>query len=80
MSNGVRVGPGSYRGDLYRTTGVPFDRINGVAVNLPLTPVGTLAFNFSDGITGTMSYTLNGVSGSKAIRRQLFAYPNTVCR
>lgn len=81
MSNGVKTGPASFRGDLYRTTGRPFNQINGTpAVNLPLTPVGTLSFDFTDGFTGTMSYTVNGASGAKVIRRQIFAYPNTVCR
>jgi hypothetical protein len=40
MSNGLRTGPGAYRGDLYRTTGTPFNLINGMtSVNLPLTPI-----------------------------------------
>ncbi len=81
MSNGARTGANSWRGELYRTTGTPFNLINGqTSVNLPLPQVGTLSFTFTDGITGTMSYTVNGVQGSKTIRRQLFAYPNTVCR
>jgi hypothetical protein len=39
---------------------------------LAVNKVGTVTFAFSDGGTGTMSYTIGGVSGSKAISRQAF--------
>jgi hypothetical protein len=34
--------------------------------------VGSATLTFSDANNGTLSYTVNGVSGSKAITRQLF--------
>jgi hypothetical protein len=34
--------------------------------------VGTASITFSDGNNGTLAYTVNGVTGTKAITRQLF--------
>jgi len=81
MSAGTQTGPNTYSGALYRTTGKPFDQINGSsAINLPLTQVGTLTFQFQDGETATMSYTVNGISGNKSIQRQVFALPISKCQ
>jgi hypothetical protein len=44
------------------------------------TPVGTATLTFSDASSGTFAYTVNGISQSKAIVRQVFADPPTVCR
>jgi hypothetical protein len=41
--------------------------------NLALSPEGSLNLAFTDANTGTMSYTINGVSGTKAIARNVFA-------
>jgi lysyl endopeptidase len=80
MSNGVQIAPNTFRGELYRTTGTPFSAINGQqAISLPLRSIGSMTLTFSDGLNGTMAYSVDGISGSKAIRRQLFRYPNTVC-
>jgi hypothetical protein len=58
-------------GAVYRTTGPAF----GPTFN-PNTvasfEVGTATFAFSDANSGTLSYTVNGVSGNKAITRQIF--------
>jgi hypothetical protein len=35
-------------------------------------PVGSVTFAFTNSSTGTMSYTINGVAGSRAITRQPF--------
>ena len=72
--------PGAYGGTLYRTTGppfnaVPFDPAKVVPVN-----VGTASFTFSDGNNATFAYTVNGVSQAKAITREVFRTPGTVCR
>ncbi|CAH1385291.1 hypothetical protein [Candidatus Nitrotoga sp. M5] len=60
-------------GDLYTVT-------RGAALTLPwsgankiVTKVGTINFAFTDTNTGTMNYTINDVSGSKTITRQVFA-------
>jgi len=44
------------------------------------TPVGTLTLSFSDANNGTFSYSVPGASGFKAITREAFSSPPTVCR
>jgi hypothetical protein len=80
MLNGVRQSDGSYLGDLYLVRGTAFD----AQPFAPLTPanltnVGTMRFTFTDGITGTVDYTVNGVAISKPITRQVFANPVPAC-
>jgi len=41
--------------------------------------VGTMRLVFSDGNTGTLSYTYNGTTVSKAITRQVFSSPAPAC-
>jgi hypothetical protein len=45
-----------------------------------VTKVGTATFAFGNGQTGTFAYTVNGVSQAKAITRQVFRPPGTVCQ
>lgn len=63
----------TYAGSLYRTTGPRFEAIpfDPRLVRSDVTGSATLAF--ADGNSATFAYTLNGVSQSKAITRQLFA-------
>jgi hypothetical protein len=62
-------------GSLYSVTGgTPLTTVWN-ATNLAVTPVGTLNLNFTNANSGSMSFTINGVSGSKAIERNLFANP-----
>jgi hypothetical protein len=44
------------------------------------TPVGTASFTFADGNNATFAYTVNGVSQSKPITRQVFRAPGTLCQ
>ena len=77
---GTQQPDGSYPGDLYLTKGPPFNA-------QPYTPlaaadqakVGTMRFTFSDGITGTMAYTVNGAAVSKTITRQVFGSTVPAC-
>jgi hypothetical protein len=58
-------------GTLYRTTGPPF----GPTFNpnsVQAFAVGSATLTFSDANSGTVGYTVDGVSGSKPITRQLF--------
>ena len=80
MSAGLPQSDGSYLGDLYRVNGPafnaqPFTPITGAN----LAQVGTMRFTFTDGITGTLAYTVNGVPVSKSITRQVFATPVPAC-
>src|SRR6185436_19431658 len=52
----------------------PFDPNRVVA-----TEVGTATLEFADESRGTFGYTVNGVAGSKAIARQVFASPVPRC-
>jgi len=70
----------TYDGTLYRTTGpsfatVPFDPAQVVA-----TSVGTAGVAFTDGNAGVFSYSVNDVTGSKPITRQVFLTPGTICQ
>ncbi len=75
-----KTAPGTYSGDLYRTTGPAFNAVpfNPSAV-IP-TKVGSATFTFGDGNNGVFSYTVNQVSQSKAITREVFRAPGTVCK
>jgi len=44
-----------------------------------VTQVGTAAFSFTDPGNGTFTYSVSGVTGSKAITRESFSTPATVC-
>jgi len=68
----------SCSGTLYRTTGPAFNAPWDPS-RVTTTPVGTASLSFSDGNSGTFSYTVDGVSGSKPITRQVFANPKTTC-
>ena len=80
MSAGVKQADGSYLGDLYQTTGPafsaqPFTPI--VAANM--SKVGSMQLRFSDGVNGTLNYSVGGLPVTKAITRQDFSTPATAC-
>ncbi len=73
----ARTGSNVYEGTLYSTSGSP--------LNVPFDPssvmyqeVGNGRLTFSDANTGVFSYTVNGISQSKAISRLVFG-PLPVC-
>jgi hypothetical protein len=71
---------GVYTGTLFQTTGPPF---NSVPFNPSLvvgTVVGAGTLTFTDLNTGTFNYTVNGVTQTKAITREIFVAPGTVCQ
>jgi hypothetical protein len=59
-------------GDLYQVTGGSAPTVAWNGANKVVSKVGSASFAFTDGSTGTMTYTINGVSGPKVITRQLF--------
>lgn len=69
----------AYAGPLYRTTGPPFGSVPFNAASVVATQVGTATFNFTDGSNAVFSYTVNGVSQSKPITREVFGATSTVC-
>jgi hypothetical protein len=77
--------PGTYTGTLFRTTGgPPFNTVPFPSIGTPggalFRQVGTATIAFSDGNNATFAYTVDSVSQTKAITRQVFRAPETVCR
>ncbi len=64
----------TYTGTLYRTTTRPFEFLTGVfdPGAVTTTPVGSMSLRFAGTGAATMSYTVDGVAGSRAITRQPF--------
>ena len=58
-------------GTLYRTTGPAFGPTFDSS-RIQVFTAGTVSLSFTDANNGTLSYTVNGVSASKTITRQLF--------
>ena len=73
-------GDGVYRGALYRNTGPAFTGGTWNAAQVATAQVGTVSLAFGDVSNGVFNYTVNGISGSKAISRDVFADPPTICR
>jgi hypothetical protein len=71
LQPGTWTAPTIYTGPVYKTTGPyyagPFD-----PRQVGITQVGTATLSFTDSNTGTFSYTVEGISGSKAITRLPF--------
>jgi hypothetical protein len=76
MSRGTRAGD-QFSGDLFRVRGSPFN--SNIWVPVTTTKVGTLSVTFSNGNAGRLEYSVDGVSVSKAIVRQVFGSPATFC-
>ncbi len=79
MSNGARTSPGVYAGALQRTTGPAFSANPWNPSQVTRTTVGSATFTFVDANHGTFAYTVNGVSGLKALTRRSYDSPTTVC-
>jgi hypothetical protein len=80
MSNGAQTAAGRFSGDLYRTTGPGFNADPFTAIGASnYTPVGTLSVTFSDADNGSMTYTVNGVTQTKAISRYVYTSPVPTC-
>ena len=58
------------RGDLYRTSGPPFNASPWTSA--ASTPVGTMSLTFTDGNHGTLVYSVNGATVTKPIQRFAF--------
>ncbi len=78
LAHADRTGAGAYSGALYRTHGPVFNASPWVAATS--TQVGTMGFSFSNGGVGTLNYTIDGVAVTKAIQRETFASPTSVCQ
>jgi hypothetical protein len=77
MPNGTPDATGVFTGALFRTRGPAFDAQPWTSITS--TQVGTMSFDFTHGNQATLTYTVDGVSVTKAITRQVFSSPTTKC-
>jgi hypothetical protein len=61
-------------------TGPPFDSPPFDPSKAVETQVGTATLTFANGNSASFAYTVNGIAQTKAITRQVFAPPGTVCQ
>jgi predicted dienelactone hydrolase len=69
-----------FTGVLYRTTGPPYNAVPFNRANVVATPVGTVTLTFQTGNLATFGYTVNGISQSKTITREVLRAPGTLCQ
>jgi hypothetical protein len=74
-----KTAPGIYSGSLYTATGPAFNAVPFDPAQVAGTPVGTATFTFADGNNAGFAYTVNGISQTKQITRQIFSPPGTLC-
>ncbi len=74
VASDLRGGQNSFTGALYQTTGPAFSATWTGSANV--TQVGSMTLAFSGFNSGTLSYTVNGVTVNKVIQRQTFAGNN----
>jgi len=81
----TQVAPNSFSGTLMKTSGPAFSAVPFDPNQVVRTAVGTATFTFTDGNTGTFTYSVNDganvvASQTKNIQRQVFRLPGTVCQ
>jgi serine protease len=77
----AKTGSNTYSGELIRTAGPSFAAVPFEPAFVTRSVVGTATLTFASGNAATFAYTVNGISQSKAITRQLFGPPaGTLCR
>ena len=76
----TNTAPGVYAGALMRTHGPAFSAVPFSPAQVTATRVGTATFTFEDGANATFAYTVGNVTQSKAITREVFVSPGTVCQ
>ena len=67
----------SYFGPLYRTHGPPFNAVPWVPIGFA--QVGSMTITWTSEVTALLSYSMNGVTVMKGIRRQEFGVPVPEC-
>ena len=80
MSDARRTTGNTFAGAIYRTTGPAFSSGSWNNSAVTVTQVGTGTISFSDMNNGSFAYTVNGISQTKPITRQVFSTPATICR
>jgi hypothetical protein len=70
----------TYSGALVQSTGPPWNSVPFDPRKVMLSPVGTASLTFTDGNYATFTYTIGGVTQTKAITRFIFVAPGAVCQ
>ena len=68
-----------YSGSLFTTVGPAFNAVPFDPAAVVETPVGTGTFTVVDGNHVTFDYTVNGVTQTRTLTRQVFTVPGTAC-
>jgi serine protease len=76
----TNVAPNAYAGTLYRSSGPRFNAVPFDPADVAYTPVGNATLTFADGNNATFAYTVDGISQTKSITRQVFRAPGTLCK
>lgn len=80
VATALQTSPGVFSGALYRTAGPAFNAVPFDPAGVSATAVGSVSFNFTDGNHASFAYLAYGVSQVKAITREVFQLPGTVCQ
>jgi hypothetical protein len=72
LPGGSWISPDTYSGTLYRTSAAPGSLSAFNAASVARSVVGSMTLKFTSSNTATMTYTVEGASGSKSISRQPF--------
>jgi hypothetical protein len=76
----ARTGNGTYSGTLYRTWGPALDAQPWNTATVRAMPVGSISLTFSDAANGMMTASVDGITVTEPISREVFATPTSVCR
>jgi len=68
----LQTAANTFSGPLYLVSGPPLGAVPFDPTQVQRVAVGTATLTFSDGNNGTFAYTVNGISQTKAITRQVF--------
>ena len=84
VGTATNTAPGVYVAtQIAQLTGPPFNAVPFPPLGSPggptFTVVGNATFTFSDGNTATFNYTVDGITQTKTITRQVFVSPGTTC-
>jgi hypothetical protein len=77
MSEVTRAANGNWTGTLYRAAGPAFNASPWTTA--VLTPVGSVNMAFADGNALTLTYTVNGITVTKSMQRNVFGALKTEC-
>jgi hypothetical protein len=79
MPRADNVGPGTFSGTVYRTTGPPLYSLPWDPSAVMSKEAGSATLAFLNERNATFTYTIDGVTDSKTITRQVFASPVGTC-